>query len=466
MYLHNRIILSLILIVSSFLLIQTNDLREIIGVITIVVIIFNFLYKWSIKRGRGTRLPVIYSFSFIVSFLFIIWINITSIQLGSSNSPSLPGDALSYFQIGSELALTDKALIDVSLNYIGYPLVLSWVFSLFGNHLIFGLLVNMLLLFFNIFLISECTYRVTNNLKDFQSSFLLLLLTASFMATGFMLLKDVFIVTSVTISLYASLNLLYKKTAKKNYIILILSVLIMALFRITFIWVPVVIFILITFERRKLIKLLPVVVGLLVLGIYAGSKLSLKKETSIQENIEFAVSNQVISQRLDSGTSSFISALISGYDNWSVVKKFFFIPVTTGIQYVTPFDVYDIQRSIDYPYYFISKNYNILWLIFIGPLVLFSILNFNKKEKRNNTLLLKITYFGILLYILPAFIFGGAIPRYAVPFYPLLLPIMAVNLTKIKTLNLNKKKWYKFMGLYILIFLILLTIYIFFKGTK
>jgi len=467
MHLQNRLVFSFLLIVSSFLLVSSNDFDELLCVVTLIVFAFNVFYKWSVKRAwKNSRLPVIYSFSFIISFLFILWINITSIQLGSSIMPNMPGDALSYFQIGSELALTDKALTDVSLNYIGYPLVLSWVFTLFGTHLIFGLIINMLVLFFNIFLISECTLKVTKNLKDFQSSFILLLLTASFMATGFLLLKDVFIITSITLSLYASLNLLNNAAAKKNYVILIISVLIMALFRMTFVWVPVAIFILITFNKRNLIKLLPVVITLLILGINVGSKLSLKEDTSIEQDIEFAFSNQVISQRLDSGSTSFISALISGYDNWGIVKKTLYLPITIGIQYITPFNVYDFQQSIEYPYYFISKNYNLLWLLFIGPLALFSILNLFKRSKDLNPLLVKITYFGIVLYILPAFIFGGAIPRYAVPFYSLLLPIMAVNLTAIKSIKTYKKKWYRFVGLYVLTFLILLIMYLFFKGIK
>src|SRR5690554_2752103 len=160
MHLQNRLVFSFLLIVSSFLLVSSNDFDELLCVVTLIVFAFNVFYKWSVKRAwKNSRLPVIYSFSFIISFLFILWINITSIQLGSSIMPNMPKDALSYFQIGSELALTDKALTDVSLNYIGYPLVLSWVFTLFGTHLIFGLIINMLVLFFNIFLISRSEER-------------------------------------------------------------------------------------------------------------------------------------------------------------------------------------------------------------------------------------------------------------------------------------------------------------------
>ena len=466
MHSNNRLVISFILIAGSFLLSQSNELGEILAVIIIIVPAFNIFYKWSVKRAiLNSKLTVIYSFSFIVSFLFIIWINVVSLQMGSASVPFLPGDGLNYFTIGSELALTDKSLTDVSLNYVGYPLVLSWVFTIFGTHLIFGLLANMLLLFLNMFIISECTLKVTRNLKDFQSSFVILLLTSGFMATGFMLLKDIFIVTSITLSLYASLNLLNKQAVKKNHMLLVLSVLIMALFRITFVWVPVAIFILITLKKRKIIKLLPIVIILLIIGVYVGNKLSLK-ETSINESLEFAVSNQVISQRLDSGSTSFISALISGYDNWSIVKKTLFLPITTGIQYITPFDVYNIQYAISYPFFFVSKNYNILWLVFIGPLTLFSIFSIFKIRKGENRLLLKITYFGIILYMLPAFIFGGAIPRYAVPFYPLLLPIIATNFSGIRTLSFFRRKWHKFITVYFLIFFALLTIYILFKGLK
>ena len=97
---------------------------------------------------------------------------------------------------------------------------------------------------------------IQNNkrLEDYKSTFLILILTSSFISTGFMLLKDIFIVTSITLSFYASLNMLNKKNLMTSYVLLILSILIMSLFRVTYIWAPPLIFLIINIKKNKLFK--------------------------------------------------------------------------------------------------------------------------------------------------------------------------------------------------------------------
>ena len=199
-----RVIITFALILSGFLMHQINDEKEIFTVIFISIFTYNILYKWVLKRAKlNPNLHLLYSFSYLISFILIIYINNISIQMGTQESPFLPGDSLGYFNLARQLSENKIALLDMPLNYIGYPLVLSWVFKLFGAHLIYGLLLNMLLLFINIFLISELTFKITKNSKDFQNSFIIILLTSSFIAPGFMLLKDSSIITAVTLSLYS-----------------------------------------------------------------------------------------------------------------------------------------------------------------------------------------------------------------------------------------------------------------------
>jgi len=324
-----------------------------------------------------------------------------------------------------------------------------------------GLLTNMILLFVNIFLISKCVLKITKRPSDFQNTFLILLLTSTFMSTGFILLKDIFIITSITLSLYASLNLLNRQNVIKNYSLIIVSVIIMSLFRFSFIWAPILILITITIKEIKIIKLFPIIAVLIIGGLKIQSNYGTDIK-SIEETIEFATSNNVITRKLDAGSSSTVSNFLFGYDNWSVLKKISFLPITSAFQYIIPFNVYSFDQSLIYPYYFISINYNIIWLFFTGPLLIFSIFNIKKIRKVNSSLVLKITYLGILFYLIPAFIFGGLIPRYSVPFYSLLLPIMAINLTEIKVSITYKKKWNRSYLLYFLTSLFLVSFYLIF----
>lgn len=454
-----------ILILASFLLLISNDITEFFIVMIISVLAYHTLYKNIIRSVKfNSKLIKIYSFSYVISFLFIIWINIVSIQLGGSEAPFMPGDSLGYFELGKEVVKNGIEQNLNAINYIGYPLVLSWIFKFFGSHFIMGLLTNMILLFVNIFLISECVIKITKRPSDYQNTFLTLLLTSTFMSTGFMLMKDIFIITSISLSLIASLNLLNRENLIKNYSLLIVSVIIMSLFRFTFIWAPILIFIITTIKKLKIIKLFPIIAVLLIGGLEIQSNYGKNTQRSFEESIEFATSNNVITRKLDAGSSSTVSNFLFGYDNWSVLKKISFLPITSAFQYIIPFNVYSFDQSLIYPYYFISINYNIIWLFFTGPLLIFSIFNIKRIRKGNRSLVLKITYLGILFYLIPAFIFGGLIPRYAVPFYSLLLPIMAVNLTEIKVSIAYRNKWKRFYLMYFLIASFLFCLYLIFKG--
>ena len=452
------------LILSSLLLFITNGIREVLIIMIIIVLTYSTLYKNIIRSVKfNSKLINIYSFSYVISFLFIIWINIVSIQLGGSEAPFMPGDSLGYFLLGKEVLRNGIEQSLSAINYIGYPLVLSWIFKFFGSHLIMGLLTNMILLFVNIVLISKCVLKITKRPSDYQNTFLILLLTSTFMSTGFMLLKDIFIMTSITMSLYASLNLVNRQNVIKNYSLIIVSVIIMSLFRFTFIWAPILIFITVTTKRIKIIKLFPIIAVLIIGGFKIQSNYGTNIK-SIEETIEFATSNNVITRKLDASSSSTVSNFLFEYDNWSVLKKISFLPITSAFQYIIPFNVYSFDQSLIYPYYFISINYNIIWLFFTGPLLIFSIFNINKIRKGNNSLVLNITYLGILFYLIPAFIFGGLIPRYSVPFYSLLLPIMAINLTEIKESIAYRHKRKRFNLIYFFIISFLLCLFLIFKS--
>jgi hypothetical protein len=104
-----------ILILGSFLLSMSNSITEIVIVMIISVLAYHILYK-NINRSVkfNSKFIGIYSFSYVISFLFIIWINIVSIQLGGSEAPFMPGDSLGYFNLAIELL---KADVDSILQF-------------------------------------------------------------------------------------------------------------------------------------------------------------------------------------------------------------------------------------------------------------------------------------------------------------------------------------------------------------
>ena len=161
-----------------------------------------------------------------------------------------------------------------------------------------------------------------------------------------------------------------------------------------------------------------------------------------------------------------MAVLVSGYDNKSILNKALYLPVTSFIQYLTPFNFYDFKGSLDYIPFLISTNYNFIWLILIGPVTIFSfgiyILSFNKLLKYNE-LLFYTFLLGITLYLIPAFIYGGALPRYALPAFPLIIPFISYITGQIISQIQLRKRFYHFLSFYYASSLIAVLSYIIFK---
>jgi hypothetical protein len=457
------LITSIILILSSLFLLKSNEMKEIILSMLLIVFSYLILHKKIIKKTvSNPKIGFIFSFGYVLSYLLIIWINLVSVKLGSHETPFLAsGDSLGYFNLAIELLKSDVNSILQSINYIGYVVVLSWIFKLFGPYVIYGLIINMILLYVNIYLISECVVKITKRQNDFQSSFIILLLTSSFMCTGFMLLKDIFITTSITFSLYASINLLENKKLTKSYILLIISVIIMSSFRFTFIWLIPFVFLLVNFRKNKTINVFLILFLIFIASQVGGAYTSL---LSFSNTIDFLNSNDVISNKLVTDGSSTVSGFLLGYNDWVFLKKIIFLPITSAFQYILPFDFYNFDNLFENPYILISKNYNFLWLIYIGPLLLFSIFNMFKLKLMSIKLIRNISVLGIFLFFIPAFMFGGLIPRYAVPFFSLLLPMMAINYTEIKLSKTYRKKWKNFRAKYLIVSVFLLITFLISKA--
>lgn len=459
-----RGIITISLILISVLLIEFYEPQVIIIVAVLLGSFYNIFYSFISKDNNSPMMMLLFSTGYILGAFLIIAITIQSLRLGSVETPYLPGDGASYYY-SAKIAVQSGDILFATrrLNYVGYPLVLSYIFKFFGLHLVYGLLASFLTLFFNIIIIAKISYIFTNEKKVYFYAFLLTILTSQFVATGFMLLKDAFIILGTSLSFYASVNNKYKGNLTLNILLLGLSIVIFALFRMTYIWVPLAIFLILNFKMNaKSILMVPVIIALLVLGYNLGDQLKVKERTT-EDQVDLVLSNEIITGRLQKDEKSVMTALVSGYNNWSFTKQVIYLPVTFSIQYSTPFNFYDYSGSFKHSYKLISKNYNLLWFLFVGPVFLFSIFIVLFK-KINVQWDVKIIFLvGLFMYLIPAFIFSGAIPRYAFAFFPLMVPMMSLIYLSTKNNNKIRSLWLSFMLVYYSVAMLALILYLAYK---
>ena len=98
------------LFLSSFFLFKINGIYEVFLIFLLVASFYIFLSNRIVKVGMFDKnILKIFSIFYVLSFFLIIWITVSSIQIGGVNTPSLPGDSLGYFLLGKELLVSDIA---------------------------------------------------------------------------------------------------------------------------------------------------------------------------------------------------------------------------------------------------------------------------------------------------------------------------------------------------------------------
>ena len=388
----------------------------------IIVLLFILLARETRKIHAKYPAYLIVLCISILCIFFSSIIAIYAIKYGNGSSPVLAGDAQEYYEISKNVILSGKSVFDVRINYLGYPIFLTALFRLFSISVLLPLLINTCLLLLVIVRCGSFTLRLTGQRRAFYWTIILALGTSQFMSFGFMILKDVFIFSAVLLALEGSFEMLNKSSNFKLTIKLILSVAIFAIFRLTFIFVPILILVVVnpkSILRSVIFTLFGALFVSLSLGI-GGTAVESLLDTEYL--ISWITSNDVVSSKIN-GPGGIMSFLVAGYDSWPVSQKILWLPITFLVQYLTPFNIWDFGLSAVQPWYLINLNFNIIWFISVGPLFLFSI----KKAKilRETNYTLRVFWLGMILYIFPIFIYGGAIPRYSMAFFPMLLPRMS-----------------------------------------
>lgn len=431
----------------------------------LVLILFIFCYYFNkfllIKSGLNDTFS---HFSLWLGFLIMSCVLLfnyyVSITKGTIDEPFIHGgDGQQYHQIAKQIV--SKGLVDIKsmhINYIGYPLVLGFFYKLISPQLITGMLVSLFFALFNIILIAKITLRLTNNVETASKSILLTAICPQLLSTGIMLLKDVFLVMSVALILYGMISLKKEMGIRLlNFTSISIGIVIMFFFRTSILLVPLIIFIFLFIDDiKKSIWITPIIIIIFYFGLQLMETYSPKEISYDRYESQFFETN-IIHEKVEGGT---IKLLMGGYAEWPLGLRILTMPVALIIQYLNPFYFWKTEFIDVYPYYFVISNMNVIWFFWIGLLYIFIIFNFKKIE---NTTLQRILFISLILYSMPAFAYAGAVPRYAYPAYPLILPVCAWTWQQVKDNPLFRKKWLSFYKFMLILGLIAAMVYIVLK---
>ncbi len=404
----------------------------------------------------------------LISFFSLVQFNF-HITEGSRLVPILLLDARQYYSFAQELsAIPDMFgyVVDLpGLNHWGYPLFLGLIFKIMGVDLLWGMLANVFFCTINMALISILTHRLTNSQRSSEYALLLSLLYGQFIATGVILLKDGVIIFSVLLVTIIAQSIRNSGITSVKIILFIASTVILVVFRAQYIFIPVIIIsALYRFRPLQLLMVSPI----LILTLWVGQNVS-ETYTQTEYSLEYIEGFTTETEGKMEGVwkttkQSFMERTVSGFESWPIYRRLLYMPVFLGIQYSTPFvfwtgyDGKGAGPSWDYT----SRRMMFLWFLFVGP-ILFYGLWLSWKQKLERPQLFSVSFSAFLMYLVPAFLNAGTVPRYAVPFVVLMIPCGSWLLAQVREEPLLKRNLLTLFVRYFLTALLALLFYLWIK---
>ena len=153
--------------------------------------------------------------------------------------------------------------------------------------------------------------------------------------------------------------------------------------------------------------------------------------------------------------SGITNLLVGDYAGSSTIMKIIKLPIAILVQYLNPINIFYFDHVI--PWEYIDINLKFIWLLFLGPLLIFCLINYNGFSSTIKSLFF-IALFG---YSLIAFLNGGLVPRYALCFMVISVIPMGFIYKQIQTNRKYRLRFKRFFSIYIMTALLASSIYLF-----
>ncbi len=356
-------------------------------------------------------------------------------------------DALYHFSDGREGSPT-------WFHQQGYGLIISLMWQLCGQSIVYPLLLNALLILLAIILCGKIATRLIDGNKDVMT--VSMVMTASicyFLNSGTVILKEAPLCFAFALSLYG-LTLIVKPTEKhKVHFLLWTSVIIglslVAILRYTFL-LYLILAIPFLYIKRRSLSLDIIAVSSISLMIFFAARLIIAAHSPSISEPDIISGNGLSNNFFYSNPQhAAYNTIMNGYFDYPWWEKAALLPVTATVQFFVPlpwgFDLYSnyaptlAYARIGYPWYI------------VGGLAIYTLV-FCRKHA--NSEIFRFLLWACAMWFATAYLFAGTVSRYTLPLIPAIIPAAVYAYYDLR----QRKHPFLFVGIYIMLVAIILLI--------
>lgn len=419
------IALSLIAIVIAAITVNTFGMAD--GATIVASLAIACVIPWLVGRRCSWWSPTCTALLALISVVLAtnavveLW-NCTLHYNHAFDNPCLGLDSTKYFNWA--LSNYDGRCPEPKTAFIGYPLMVCGLFYLFGANIIWPVALNVMLTLFAVIMTSSLAVMITRNRTNVKASTIAALAMGLTSLHGFFLfhsgevLKEPTMYIAMILVAMTFVHILQAPESRNNSIkwCLLYAVvcLVLAAVRARFInFVAIgVIFMAITLwrtHRRTLLAMSIITLAAWYVGVIMSTSNSLHNQISI---VSGGVAMSKTFGDVDGIQYEYFKVL-NGYFCLEAWKKILLLPVSTGTQYIIPLP-WSIDNIVD-----TLAHVRIGWYL-CGGLALFY---YGFLSWRKESSLGLIAWWPAVCFVAIAYICGGTVSRYILPFQPMFIAI-------------------------------------------
>lgn len=388
-----------------------------IAVWMLISVIYHYT-PWYSKRGRWILLiaTVLLAVGIIANVHYFTVATGGSIELPILKNP----DAHRYYY--DALATVEHPNGEIApLKHHGYGLLISWLWEVTGISVVTPLVVNMIAILLCIIISGGVTWRVlggcSNGKAQATIAMALTAIVCYYINSGTLILKEAGIslaIALIALSLTGCYNI--PKTFKSRIILiagLLAGVIILSFLRYTYLMmIPIGAIILLKWNKPNII-IACLLIGISIIAIHISAELT--TEIKVVGLIEGTQGHSAYFY--DNAQHRFYNEIVSGYLEFPVWKRILYLPVSAAVQYLVPFP-WNFARDMEFGYTLAYAHFSYPWYAVGGLILYYIIIGWRK----STSLLMRMTLCGVLLWLVPAYLFAGTVSRYSLPLLPMLIP--------------------------------------------
>ncbi|MGN1246479.1 MAG: hypothetical protein ACI4UN_07580 [Muribaculaceae bacterium] len=353
----------------------------------------------------------------------------TSVLGGSLDSPVLNNtDALRYF---TDAEYIYHGNISAAIgDFLGIPLIVAALWVVLGKSIVWALAACMLLTLLAISLSGRLTALLLR--RGEASSALAMALTAAvchFTGQGMVLLKDPLIyvallLTAIPLAHFYLGNRISPRLAASFIVGCILTALVRS-HALHFITLGLLMFLPLAFTRKRII--ITAVAAICISACMVGGGLLSSTDATKQSRIASGSGSMAESYLGNDSRYDGYKSLLGDYYRLPIYHRIALLPATAAVQYVVPFP-WNYGRDTEFGYSQALNHFAWPWYAIGGFIIFYFIFLWLKKS----TPLRLWALWAIICWLIPAYLFGGSVSRYVMPFIPLLVPLAVIVIDELR----------------------------------